>query len=135
MSALHLHSYFFYRSGILLAQTPEEVFGKFNAAISNINNVSYSIAAGQHGINYRVMYGNIDSSSNYFLKDVPTYVLVDRDGHIRYAKAGSRSELHALIHKVDQLIDVHGSDKIGLLSNLQPLKQPDSCNDEATLSV
>ncbi|HEY0741000.1 MAG TPA: TlpA disulfide reductase family protein [Chryseosolibacter sp.] len=50
-------------------------------------------------INYRVMYGTVKTSADYHVYGVPLYVIIDKEGIVRYAKAGATSELEQEIEK------------------------------------
>lgn len=48
-------------------------------------------------INYKVLFGNDKTSKDYFLHGVPLYIIIDKEGVVRYTNLGYSSEIEEAI--------------------------------------
>ena len=78
---------------------PKKKFEVWSIVSDEVTFSKVKDAVSIRGVDYKVLFGNKESSSNYFLSGVPMYLLVDREGRIRYAKLGSTSDLEDVIGK------------------------------------
>jgi thiol-disulfide isomerase/thioredoxin len=50
-------------------------------------------------IDYKVLFGNVKTSNDYFLREVPLYILIDRGGIVRYINIGTSAQIEEEILK------------------------------------